>query len=220
MELSEIQANLQQEDYSYRLKAISALKAYPAEVALPLFRRHQNDPEFLVRTFVARELGHFLTDESFALLLELIQFDNTPSVRAEATNSLSLFGLVTAGHLVKVFIQDDHWLVRRSILAALCDMHCHGEVWEVCQAAIANPEDGATRDVAILALGSLAGTTQEELALAQLLTFSNAADWSDRKQSAYALKAFNAPAAKEALLKLREDSDHRVIGAVLEDLLP
>jgi HEAT repeat protein len=220
MELSEIQVNLQQEDYAYRLKAIAALKEYSAEIALPLFRRHQNDPEFLVRTFVARELGHFLTDESFALLLELIQFDNTPSVRAEAVNSLSLFGVVTAGHLVKVFVKDDHWLVRRSILAALCDMHCHGEVWEVCQEAIANPEDGATRDTAIVALGSLAATEQAELALAQLLSLSESADWGDRKQAAYALRSFTAPAATDALMRLRQDSDHRVVGAALEELLP
>jgi HEAT repeat protein len=220
MELSEIEANLQQDDFSYRLKAISALKTYPAEVAIPLLKQHHHDPEFLVRSFVARELGRFLTDESFALLLELARLDNTPSVRAEAANSLSLFGALSAAQLVAIFVRDDHWLVRRSILAALCDLHCYTEVWDVCQVAFANLDDMATRDAAILALGQLVGQAQEPLALEQLLIFSQAEDRGERQQAAYALRFYPTPIAKAALARLRQDDDHKVAGAALENLLP
>jgi HEAT repeat protein len=220
MELSEIQTNLQQEDFGLRLKAIAALRTYPIDVAMPLLTTHQKDPEFLVRTFVARELGNFRNDESFALLLEMMRFDNTPNVRAEAANSLSLFGVMTAGHLVAAATMDDHWLVRRSILGALCDMECAVEIWEVCQVAISNLDDRATRDAAILALGKLAGTSREEVAQTQLLAFSESVDWGDRKHAAYALRYFQTAAAAQALTQLRQDSDHRVVGAALEELLP
>jgi HEAT repeat protein len=220
MELTEIQANLQQQDYQFRLKAIAALKDYPVETAFPLLKQHQQDNEFLVRSFVARELGRCLTDESFATLLEIMRCDNTPNVRAEAANSLSLFGIVSAAHLTHTFIQDDHWLVRRSILAALCDLGCHGEVWEVTREAIGNLEDLATREAAIRALGVLANTEQATGAIALLSELSNDADWRVRQQAAYALKSFDRQSAKDLLIQLRQDSDHRVVAAALEDLLP
>lgn len=221
MELSEIQASFNEDDYQHRLKAISALKEYPTETALPLLKQFQQDPEFLVRSFVARELGNFLTDESFADLLEIMRMDNTPNVRAEAANSLSLFGAVSAAHLVNAFLQDDHWLVRRSILAALCDLECHRAVWEVACEAIGNLEDPATREAAILALGNLAHTDQESEAIAQLTILSRDPSWRARQQVAYALKLFSGnPMAQALLAKLRQDEEHQVIAAALEDLLP
>jgi HEAT repeat protein len=219
MELSAIEANLQAADYQYRLKAIAALKDYPAATALPLLQAHQQDPEFLVRSFVARELGRFLEDESFALLLEIMRRDDTPNVRAEAANSLSLFGLVSAAHLTNMFLQDDHWLVRRSILAALCDLGAAGEIWEVAREAIGNRDDLATREAAIRALGALANTGQETGAIGLLSELSQDADWRVRQQVADALKSFGPQAAKDLLAQLRQDSDHRVVAAALEDLL-
>jgi HEAT repeat protein len=220
MELDAIATALQNPDYQYRLKAIAALKDYPAAIALPLFQAHYQDPEFLVRSFVARELSHFLLDESFALLLEIARHDDTPNVRAEAANSLSLFGLVSAAHLTNIFLQDDHWLVRRSILAALCDLAAAGEIWEVAREAIGNLDDLSTREAAIRALGALAQTGQETIAIELLSELHQADDWRVRQQVAYALKNFDRQAAKDLLTQLRQDSDHRVVAAALEDLLP
>jgi HEAT repeat protein len=219
MELAAIELGLQNPDYQYRLKAISALKDYPAATALPLLQAHSQDPEFLVRSFVARELGRFQVDESFALLLEIMRHDDTPNVRAEAANSLSLFGLVSAAHLTNTFLQDDHWLVRRSILAALCDLGAVGEIWEVAREAIGNLEDLPTREAAIRALGALANTVQETGAIGLLSELSDDDDWRVRQQVAAALKCFGSQAAKDLLAKLRQDSDHRVVAAALEDLL-
>ena len=124
MELSEIDAGLSNVDFQYRLKAISALRVFDPETAVPILIASLHDQEFLVRSFVARELGQQQTAASFAALLEMTKFDDTPNVRAEAANSLSLFGQVSISHLVSVFCQDDHWLVRRSILAALEELDC------------------------------------------------------------------------------------------------
>lgn len=219
MELHEIETELQNSDFQYRLKAISALQDYPTDVAVPLLTRHIQDPEFLVRTFVARELGKQKTSESFAALLQIIKFDNTPNVRAEACNSLSLFGRISAAHLVQTFLRDDHWLVRRSILAALVEMDCPEEVLEVCVLGLEG-EDAAVQEAAVDGLGWLASSRQSGTALSRLLILKNSQLEYIRVRVAYALKHFDVPAAKEALAQLRQDSDYRVVGAAMEDLIP
>ncbi|BAY65371.1 HEAT domain-containing protein [Calothrix brevissima NIES-22] len=218
MDLSQIETELQNPDFQYRLKAISALQNYPADVAVPLLNRHIQDPEFLVRTFVARELGKQKTSESFAALLQIIKFDNTPNVRAEACNSLSLFGKVSASHLVQTFLRDDHWLVRRSILAALVEMDCPEEVLEVCLLGL-DGDDAAVQEASVDGLGWLANSRQSAAALSQLLILKNSASEYIRVRVAYALKHFNNPEAKAALAELRQDTDHRVVGAAMETLI-
>lgn len=218
MDLNQIEINLQNSDFQYRIKAIAALKEYPADVVVPILARHLQDPEFLVRTFVARELGHQKTSEAFADLLQIIRFDDTPNVRAEAANSLSLFGQLSAPHLVQTFVRDDHWLVRRSILAALVELDCPEEVLEVCAVGLAG-EDAAVQEASVDALGALVSSRQAEAALAQLLRLKDSELIYLRVRVAYALKHFEMPAAKEALAQLRQDPDHRVVGAAMEDLL-
>lgn len=218
MDIHEIETALENPDFQYRLKAIAALKDYTPEVAVPLLKAKIDDPEFLVRSFVSRGFGQQQTAESFAALLQIMKFDNTPNVRAEAANSLSLFGSCAASYLVLTFVQDDHWLVRRSILAALVDMECYRELFEVCIEALAG-EDMTTQETAVDALGALAGTIQEQVALSQLLMLANSENEGIRQHVASALKHFDEPQAKEVLNQLRQDPNHRVVGAALEDLL-
>lgn len=219
MDLPAIKANLQQPDFQFRLKAIRALKAQPAEIAVPLLLQQLSDPEFLVRSFVAMALGQQQTAESYAALLELMRFDNTPSVRAEAANSLSLFGPVSAAHLVQAAFQDEHWLVRRSILAALTDLNCSEELLEVCLHLLGDADE-TVQAAAIDALSSLAHSSQQSTALETLLAQAKADSASLRTHAAAALKQFVSPAATAALVQLRQDPDHRVAGAALENLLP
>lgn len=218
MDIHEIETSLNNPDFQYRLKAIAALKDYTPEIAVPLLKAKLNDSEFLVRSFVSRAFGTQQTAESFAALLQIMKFDNTPNVRAEAANSLSLFGRCAASHLVLTFVQDDHWLVRRSILAALVDMECESELFEVCMEALAG-EDMTTQEAAVDALGTLAGTNQEQAALSQLLMLANSEYEGMRQHVASALQHFDVPQAKEILSQLRQDSNHRVVAAALENLL-
>ncbi|MCF4969039.1 HEAT repeat domain-containing protein [Nostoc sp. CMAA1605] len=218
MDLSQIETNLQNADFQYRLKAISALQDYPTDVAVPLLSRHVQDPEFLVRTFVARELGKQKTSESFAALLQIMKLDNTPNVRAEAANSLSLFGRISVSHLVQTFARDDHWLVRRSILAALVEMDCPEEVLETCVIGLAG-DDAAVQEASVDALGALVNSRQSEAALSQLLILKNSEFEYIRVRVAYALKNFEDSTAKAALAELRNDPDYRVVGAAMEDLI-
>ena len=194
MNIYEIETKLNDSDFQHRLKAISALKDYDPGVAVTLLVSKLHDPEFLVRSFVAMGLGKQKTPESFAALLEIMKFDNTPNVRAEAVNSLSLFGTVAASHLVVTFHQDEHWLVRRSILAALVEMNCPYELFEVCNQAV-NDEDPNVQESAVDALASLNGTAQEAPALKLLLKLVNASSERLRTKVAYALQEFNLPQA-------------------------
>ncbi|MEB3193199.1 MAG: HEAT repeat domain-containing protein [Snowella sp.] len=218
MDIHQIETSLDNPDFQYRLKAIAALKDYSSDIAVPLLTRKLDDPEFLVRSFVSMGLGKQQTAESFAALLQMIKFDDTPNVRAEAANSLSLFGKYAASHLVTTFFKDDHWLVRRSILAAIIDLDCPSELLEICLEAL-NDEDLAVQEAGIYALGNLAETDQAEAALTKLLSLVSSTSERIRRQVAYALKSFDGPQAKMALAQLREDADHQVVAAALEDLL-
>jgi HEAT repeat protein len=199
MQLNEIQENLQNLDYEYRIKAIKALHNQPTEIAIPILLNQLSDREFLVRTFIAMALAKHQTDRSFTALLELMKFDDTPSVRAEAANALSLFGPPALSHLVATFIQDDHWLLRRSILAAILDMNSPIELLEICLEGIKS-NDRPVQEASIAALGTLENSPQQNTVMETLLELANHEN-------------------QAKLQQLRQDPDHRVIAATLEDLL-
>lgn len=219
MDIDQIKTDLQNPDFQYRTKAVSALRKYPPEVAVPLLSQHLSDPEFLVRSFIARELGYQKNSEAFAALLQLLEFDNTPNVQAEAANSLSLFGRLAASHLVKSFVTNDHWLLRRSILAGMMDMDCPEELYEACSIGLAGDDLTVMAD-ALGGLASLANSSYRSDILTKILSCKDHDNSYIRIRVAYALKQFDEPAAKEALAVLRQDSNHRVVGATMEDLLP
>jgi HEAT repeat protein len=212
MELHNIETALKQEDFQIRLKAIAALKSYDDAIAVPILTRTSHDPEFLVRTFVARGLGKHPTADAFATLLEMLKWDNTPSVRAEAANSLSLFGRPSVPHLVLAFERDSHWLVRRSILAAIMDMDCPQDLLEVCTKA-QQGDDLAVRESAIDALLTLADTDRWVIALSQLELLAQDESSRIRMRVAQVLKPLNDPTAHTILNGLRQDPDLKVVAA-------
>jgi HEAT repeat protein len=163
-------------------------------------------------------LGKKRTEESFTALLELMRLDRDPNVRAEAANSLSLFGQVAASHLVKAFQQDEHWLLRRSILAALIDMEYPEALFHVCICGLVG-EEPTVKEAAIDGLSFLAGSHRQTDSLQQLLTLADSDGWRIRWRVARALGRFDDPRAMGALNRLRQDEDHRVVGAALESLI-
>jgi HEAT repeat protein len=218
MDIDLIKNYLEDSDPQKRMKAILELRNYNADVAVPLLIAQMNDNEFLVRSFVAMGLGRKQNAESFARLLEMMKFDRDPNVRAEAANSLSYYGEVSASHLLLMFEQDDHWLIRRSILAALAELKCSVELLEVALLGIAG-EDSSVREASIECLAALSSTEKQEPALEKLLSLVDDESWRIRAKVAQALGTFADPKAKEALVQLKEDTDHRVVGAVLDSLV-
>lgn len=215
MKISEIQAALQSSDSQERLRGVTALRKCDSAVALPMLLSKVDDREFMVRSFVAMGLRQTQTAEAFAALLKMMQFDRDPNVRAEAANSLSMFGTEAISHLVEAFGRDDNWLVRRSIMAALYEMQCPDAVFEICAIALGG-EDLPVQEVAIDGFGLLANTQKQEEALQQLLPLVSSDNWGIRLRVARALSKFDNPQARAAVSYLAKDPDRRVAGATLE----
>jgi len=215
MNIEQIEVALQDTDPQQRMKGIRELRNYEAEIASPLLLNHINDEEFLVRSFVAMGLGRKQSDKAFEALLLMSEQDKDPNVRAEAANSLSFYGEVAIPHLRKMYEFDSHWLVRRSIIAAIVDLKCPQELLEICQIGLAG-EDEPVMESCISALGLLTGSEQESAALKLLLDFAEDRSWRIRLQVAKSLGRYKNQEAIAALSKLKTDEDHRVVGAVLE----
>ncbi len=218
MELHHIQIALNSANSQERLKAVTALKNHSSEDAVPLLMSKINDPDFLVRSFVAMGLGRKQSPESFPALLELLKRDPDPNVRSEAANSLSFSGQVAVSHLVTAFHQDDHWLLRRSIIAALADLYDPGALLEVCLCGLAG-DDLTVAEASIEGLAMLSTSAKAQTALETLLPLVSAEVWRIRRKVAWALQKFDHPEAKTALQQLSQDRDHRVVAAVLETSL-
>ena len=218
MELHQIETYLESPNPQNRMKAITELRHYEPSLVVPLLKRRMYDREFMIRSFVAMGLGFKRTDEGFELLLNLIENDQDYNVRAEAANSLAKYGEQSIPHLVKLFQKDSHWLVRQSIFAAI-DLTNYPELlWELSVLGLKG-EDPVVKLTAISNLGQLAETAQASSALELLLLAANSEKAVIRAQVARVLKYFEDPRAQAALMKLRQDSEHRVVGATLEGLV-
>lgn len=218
MDIEQIKLFLQSPNSQERLQAVTQLRQYDTEIAVSLLISVMYDKEFIVRSFVAMALGKKRTAESFAALQEIIKSDSDPNVRAEAANSLSMFGEISTSELVEAFRQDDNWLVRLSILAALVEMRCPEALFEVCSLGICG-EDITVREASVDGFSWFAGTKKEDAALQKILAFTDAEQWRLRARVAKALSKFESVQAKEALNQLRQDDNHRVVGATLENLV-
>lgn len=219
MELDQIETYLDSPNPQNRMKAITELRNYEPPLVVPLLKRRMYDQEFMIRSFVAMGLGFKRTDEGFELLVSIMENDKDYNVRAEAANSLAKYGQQSIPHLVKLFQKDSHWLVRQSIFAAI-DLSEQPEILLELSVLGLKGEDPVVKLTAIANLGQLAGTAQASLALELLLTNANAEAGVIRAQVARVLKHFvDDPRAEAALMKLRQDSDHRVVGATLESLV-
>lgn len=218
MKINEIQTSLNSADCQERLRALTALRNYDPDVVVPLLKTKITDPEFIVRSFVAMGLGRKQRPDAFTALLHLMQHDPDYNVRAEAANSLAMYGSPAVPHLVQMFQQEKNWLIRRSILAAVMDMGEPDALWKICLAGLAG-SDPTVRDAAAEALGLLANSPKAPEALELLLSLVSHSAWSMRYSVAKALRQFKCNEAKTALGQLRLDQDHRVVAVALEALL-
>ena len=200
------------------MKWIVEVRHHDPNLVVPLLKRRMHDREFMIRSFVAIGFGYKQTDEAFELLLDLIENDKDYNVRAEAANSLAKYGEQAIPHRVKLFQQDTHWLVRQSMFAAV-ELTKHPEILLELSMLGLKGSDPVVKQTAIANLGQLAKTPQASSALELLLLAANSQEVIVRAQVARVLILFDDPKAETALLKLRQDPDHRVVGATLEGLM-
>ncbi len=218
MELHQIETYIDSPNPENRMKAITELRHYEPNLVVPLLKRRMYDQEFMIRSFVAMGLGYKRTDEGFELLLDLIEHDRDYNVRAEAANSLAKYGDGAIPHLVKLFQQDSHWLVRYSIFATI-DLTQHPEILLELSILGLRGKDPLIKQTAIANLGQLSKTSQASIALELLLSAANSERGAILAQVARVLGHFEEPRAEAALMNLRQNSDYRVVGATLEGLI-
>lgn len=219
MNISDIKDLLASEEPQLRLKGLVALKDYDSEAAVPLLVAQRQDSAFLVRSFVAMGLGRKRNETAYQTLLKMLESETDSNVQAEIANSLGLYGSAATERLVKLFEENDHWLVQRSILAIMPEMESPKALLNIALKALKN-EDQTISQAGVSTLGLLADTEQSKAALAALLPLVKSPYWRSRLALASTLKSFQAQSAKDALAQLRQDENHKVVAAALEDLLP
>ncbi|MEM8809565.1 MAG: HEAT repeat domain-containing protein [Cyanobacteria bacterium P01_G01_bin.38] len=218
MNLPQIESFLDSPNPQSRMKAITELRHHEPAIVVPLLKRRMHDQQFLVRSFVAKGLGHKRNEEAFEALLSIIAHETDPNVVAEAANSLSKFVPQAMSHLVTLFEQNSHWLIRQSIFATFEDLEAPDALLKLCRLGL-NGNDVTVKLSAIANLGRLKETSYSSEALN--ITLETAADNNGlvRARAARTLRYFGGQAAQAALVKLQQDSDSRVVRAALEGLL-
>ena len=218
MDLEQIQTYLQSDNPQDRMKGITELRHHEPEDVVPLLKQRMHDQEFMVRSFVAMGLGYKRTDEGFEALLDILEYETDPNVIAEASNSLARFGNIAVPHLQSVFREHPHWLVRQSIFAAFEDIDDPATLLEFCQLGL-DDKELVVRFAAIANLGQLVGTEHESVAFELLKQIIHSDNSKLRSRATRALTRFETPEAQELLQSLRQDDDHRVVAAALENLI-
>ena len=218
MDLPQIEALLDSPNPQSRMKAIVELRHYEPAIVVPLLKRRMYDKQFMLRSFVAMGLGHKRNDEAYEALLEIVENETDHNVIAEAANSLAKFGLQAIPHLVTIFEQKSHWLIHLSIFAAMEELDCPEVLITFCRQGFAG-EDLTVRQIALSSMSKLAETPQAKEALEIL--FQAAADENAqiRATATKVLRQFGGEEVQAVLSKLQQDSDYRVVAAVLEGLL-
>jgi HEAT repeat protein len=217
MSLAEIQENLKDANPQVRMRGITALKDYEPDQAVPLLIRCQSDREVIIRSFVAMGLGFKRNDQAFETLAGMLKTEADTNVRAEAASALIKYGRSAIPYVVPAFYEYPDWLMRMSIMLALVDMDAPTELFQLCLSAFVDTNP-TVRETAVQCLGFLAETQVGEDALLHLLTFASSESWQIRKQVAIGLRRFDDSRAQEMLSKLQQDSDYRVVSAVLDGL--
>ena len=175
------------------MPALTQLRFCTDQEAVPLLVLGSEQEAFMVRSLSCSGLGYKRTEQGWTVLERLLRSDGDANVRAEAANSLASYGVERAWPLLKAaFVSDDAWLVRCSILSALAEQPAIDLAWllELATAAIADA-DGTVRVSGAEILGRIV---------------REATDQSIGDQ------------ARQLLLPLQQDGDHRVVAAALNGL--
>jgi HEAT repeat protein len=218
MQLDEVKALLESDNPQKRMSAITALRQYTEDIAVPLLASQINDPELIIRSFAAIGLGHKRTPEGFKVLVKVLRYEREANVRSEAANSLSRYGKQALPYLMQAAETDDHWLVQLSILPVVAELNCPEELYVLCTMALEHM-DPVVQCVGLEHLGYLQGSIKHEDALETLLIWAESENWMLRRQAALTLHQFKGIYAQKAMLRLRQDEDYRVVAATLESLM-
>lgn len=215
--LAQLETDLRNAPVNKCKEALDELAQCPAEQAIPLLSRVAREGDFLRRRFAVMGLGNHRTDESFAVLKGLLEVEKDGNVLGEIADSLLDFGDRALPLLQKLFEKNDNWITRQSIIGILMEgeEQNDGPLLAVTKLGLEDQKPSVV-EASILALGRLLKGNSFEEALALLQPLTQAEDWRRRWRAATALSMSDRPEAKDLLLPLQQDNNHRVVAAALE----
>lgn len=194
---SELLQAIRSGDPSRAMPALASLRQLPAPEAIPLLLIGLQQTAFAIRSLCCAGLGYKRSEQGRQALVKVLKEDPDANVRAEAANALAYYGVVEAWPLLRqTFADDDHWLVRCSILAALAEDPTMQSAWllDLAELALADT-DGTVRVGGAELLGRLLGLAPVPASAAAV-----------------------ADQARERLRSLTKDPDHLVVAAALNGL--
>jgi HEAT repeat protein len=194
---SELLQAIRSGDPSRAMPALASLRQLPAPEAIPLLLIGLQQTAFAIRSLCCAGLGYKRSEQGRQALVKVLKEDPDANVRAEAANALAYYGVVEAWPLLRqTFADDDHWLVRCSILAALAEDPTMQSAWllDLAELALADT-DGTVRVGGAELLGRLLGLAPVPASAAAV-----------------------AEQACERLRSLTKDPDHLVVAAALNGL--
>jgi HEAT repeat protein len=214
--LAELEQLLRSPALNIRIAALNELAQVESAIVVPMLERLAEDPDFLYRRLAVMGLGNHPVPESMQVLERLLAAEEDANVVAEAANSLMEFGEEGVLQLARLFMRNDHWLVRQTILGVMMDGERSSQLLDVVRAGLVDPVV-TTRETAILSLGKFVDSDFQEEAILLLLDIAVSSAWRDRWRSATAMTRFNHDdRVKEMLGKLRSDENHYVVAAALD----
>lgn len=192
-DLAALRAAITSGDPVRAMPALTQLRFVGDDEAVPLLVLGTEQKPFLVRSLSCSGLGYKRNEQGWTVLSRLLTADEDPNVRAEAANALASYGIERSWPLLqKAFQADTAWLVRCSILSALAEQPEIELAWLLELATMAIEDaDGTVRVGGAEILGRLVR------------------DGSGQPTGA---------AARNLLLSLQQDQDHRVVAAALNGL--
>jgi len=156
---SELLQAIRSGDPSRAMPALASLRQLPAAEAIPLLLIGLQQTAFSIRSLCCAGLGFKRSEAGRQALVKVLRDDPDANVRAEAANALAYYGVVDAWPLLRqTFAEDEHWLVRSSILAALAEDPAMQPAWLLDLAELAlGDSDGTVRVGGAEVLGRLLG---------------------------------------------------------------
>ena len=174
--------------------ALASLVQATPEQAEPLLLLGLQQNDMLLRQLSCSGLGHKPTPAGWQPLVNTLQGDPEVAVRAEAANALVSHGLERAWPLLlAAFQRDTEWLLRCSVLSAVAE----------------HPDMSQER---LLELGALASTDADSTVRV------GGAEILGRVVREAAAGSEVAEQARQGLVALQQDGDHRVVAAALNGL--
>jgi HEAT repeat protein len=207
-DLAALALQLESNNLKDRMVALASLRAVPAAAALPLIKKVLYDESLQLRSMAVFALGVKATEESYPILVGLLENDPDYGIRADAAGALGYLEDPRAFNiLVRAFYEDTDWLVRFSAAVSLGNLK-DPRAFDVLITAL-DSKEVVIQQAAIAALGEIGAVNAVE----HILRFASAEDWLVRQRLAEALGAMPSAKSRSALQYLAKDANTNVAQA-------